>query len=182
MNTEELIAKAREAGFTQAGYLDVKTLVLRQEVRDMCETNTCRMYNKRWSCPPGCGNLEELQEHISHYRDGLIVQTVGQLEDSMDVETMMETERLQKENLLRLRDVLAEEYPNLLTLGAGCCTISSECTYPDAPCRFPAKAISSMEAYGLVVSDVCQSNNMKYYYGNCTIAYTSCFLLTSPEA
>ncbi|MDD3220105.1 MAG: DUF2284 domain-containing protein [Lachnospiraceae bacterium] len=177
MGTEELIAKAKEAGFTEAGHLDASTLVLRQEVRDMCKANTCGMYDKRWSCPPGCGELEELQAKVDKYHSGLIVQTVGQLEDTMDVETMMETERLQKEHLLKLRDILLESYPNLLTMGSGCCTNCKECTYPDNPCRFPDKIISSMEAYGLVVSDVCQSNNMKYYYGNCTIAYTSCFLL-----
>ncbi|NCB93946.1 MAG: DUF2284 domain-containing protein [Clostridia bacterium] len=177
MNKEELISVAKEAGFTAAGILDAGTLELRQEVRDMCKANSCGMYEKRWSCPPGCGSLEDLQKRIDQYHHGLIVQTVGQLEDTMDVDTMMETERLQKENLLRLRDILLESYPGLLTLGAGCCTNCEKCTYPDAPCRFPDKMVSSMEAYGLVVSDVCKSNDMKYYYGNCTIAYTSCFLL-----
>ncbi|MCD7867201.1 MAG: ASKHA domain-containing protein [Clostridiales bacterium] len=35
-----------------------------------------------------------------------------------------------------------------------------------------------MEAYGMLVTEVCQSNHLEYYYGSCTIAYTSCYLLT----
>jgi hypothetical protein len=34
-----------------------------------------------------------------------------------------------------------------------------------------------MEAYGLLVTQICTDNGMKYYYGPDTLAYTSCFLL-----
>ena len=64
-----------------------------------------------------------------------------------------------------------------MAIGAGACTKCRECTYPDAPCRFPKQAFASMEAYGMLVLQVCKSNNMKYYYGPNTIAYTSMFLL-----
>ena len=67
--------------------------------------------------------------------------------------------------------------PDLLAIGAGACTKCKECTYPDAPCRFPKEAFASMEAYGMLVVQVCKDNHMKYYYGPETIAYTSCFLL-----
>ena len=65
----------------------------------------------------------------------------------------------------------------MLALGAGCCTQCAVCSYPDSPCRFPEKMVSSMEAYGMLVLEVCQKNGMAYYYGPNTIAYTSCFLL-----
>ena len=68
-------------------------------------------------------------------------------------------------------------WPGLLALGAGTCTRCKECTYPDAPCRFPDKRVSSMEACGLVVMDTCKANGLGYYYGPQSIAYTSCFLL-----
>ena len=72
---------------------------------------------------------------------------------------------------------LREIYPDMLAIGSGCCTKCKVCTYPDAPCRFPKQAFSSMEAYGMLVTQVCQANGLKYYYGDCTIAYTSCYLL-----
>ena len=34
-----------------------------------------------------------------------------------------------------------------------------------------------MEAYGLVVLEVCKANSLQYYYGADKMAYTSCFLL-----
>lgn len=30
---------------------------------------------------------------------------------------------------------------------------------------------------GMLVTQVCQANGLKYYYGDCTISYTSCYLL-----
>jgi predicted metal-binding protein len=62
-------------------------------------------------------------------------------------------------------------------MGAGACGRCEHCTFPDKPCRFPDKMTASMEAYGIVVSDVCQSNNLPYYYGNNTLTYTGCVLL-----
>lgn len=102
---------------------------------------------------------------------------MGELEDDFDVETMMETEHLQKQHMLAMQERVLELYPNALAIGSGCCIHCDSCTYPDAPCRFPAKQMASMEAYGMLVTEVCRANNMKYYYGPCTLAYTSCFLI-----
>ena len=130
---------------------------------------------KNWSCPPGCGTLEECEARVRQYTHGILVQTVGNLEDSMDVETMMETEAEHKKHFFALEEQLRAKYPTMLPIGAGCCTRCKECTYPDNPCRFPDKTFASMEAYGMLVTQVCQDNNLTYYYGPCTITYTSCF-------
>ena len=90
---------------------------------------------------------------------------------------MMEAEAAHKEHFNALHERLLETWPGLLALGAGTCTRCRECTYPDAPCRFPEKRVSSMEACGLVVMDTCKANGLGYYYGPQSIAYTSCFLL-----
>lgn len=174
---EKWIAMARKVGFTHAIALDPTTIELKDEVRDMCEANSCGQYGKRWSCPPGCGGLKECAERISGYHTGILVQTVGKLEDAMDVEAMMDTETEHKACFQTLYAGLRREYPGVLALGAGCCTQCSICSYPDAPCRFPDKMVSSMEAYGMLVLDVCRKNGLAYYYGANTIAYTSCFLL-----
>lgn len=168
---------AKAQGFSQAALLDCRTIELKPEVRQMCEANTCHMYGKCWSCPPGCGSLETCREKIAGYRYGVLVQTTGQLEDDLDGETMLETEALHKEHFYAFERVLRKQYPDILAIGAGCCTKCAECTYPDEPCRFPKEAFSSMEAYGMVVTQICQANGLAYYYGPCTITYTSCYLL-----
>lgn len=177
MDTEKVIALAKESGFTYVGELDCRTIHLLPEVRKMCADNTCGMYGRCWSCPPGCGTLEECKNKVRRYKKGILVQTVGVLEDSMDFEAMMDTEKAHKEHFMEARNRLQELYPDMLALGSGACTVCKECAYPDQPCRFPERAISSMESYGMLVNQVCTDNHMKYYYGPGTIAYTSCFLL-----
>lgn len=174
---EKLLSMAGEAGFTHAAPLDPATIELKDEIRAMCADNTCGQYAKRWSCPPGCGELTDCATRVARYRTGLLVQTVGKLEDSMDVESMMETEAAHKEHFQALYARIHREHPDVLALGAGCCTQCRTCSYPDATCRFPDKMVSSMEAYGMLVLDVCQKNGLTYYYGPDTITYTSCFLL-----
>ena len=177
LHYEELIAQGKRVGFTHVAPLKTSTMQLRPEVRQMCESNTCGKYGANWSCPPGCGSLEECQRRIDSYTEGILVQTVGQLEDEMDGEGMIETEKRHKEGFLRFFEELRQQYDEVLAIGAGCCTQCAQCTYPNMPCRFPERRVSSMEAYGMLVLQVCKDNGLPYYYGPCTIAYTSCFLL-----
>ena len=177
MITQELCALAQMIGFEHCGPLDPVTIELKEEVREMCASGKCAMYDKRWSCPPGCGTLEECRELLSGYTHGILVQSVGELEDSFDIEAMMETESTHKERFYAMRKALLDAGVEAMAAGAGCCTICKECTYPDAPCRFPEQKISSMEALGMLVVDVCKANGLGYNYGANTIAYTSCFLL-----
>ena len=177
MDFEKVKAIATELGFTHVGELDCDTIHLLPEVRKMCEDNTCGMCGKCWSCPPGCGTLEECEARVRAFRHGILVQTVGELEDSMDGDGMMRTEAMHKASFYSLEKDLRKFYPNMLPMGAGCCTKCKTCTCPDAPCRFPDQAFSSMEAYGMLVMQVCQANHLDYYYDPGKIAYTSCYLL-----
>ena len=174
---EALRRQGQQAGFTHVAPLKVSTIQLLPEVRDMCATNSCGAYGKKWSCPPGCGTLEECRERLQKYTAGILVQTVGTLEDEMDYESMQETSQRHKEAFAALHEQLRGQYPGMLAVGTGGCTQCKTCTYPDQPCRFPEKMVSSMEAYGMLVSQVCKDNDLPYYYGRCTIAYTACFLL-----
>ncbi len=47
MNYEELSKLAEEAGFSAWAPLDVSTIQLKPEVRDMCAANSCGQYGKR---------------------------------------------------------------------------------------------------------------------------------------
>ena len=172
----DLVQKALQAGFTCAGPLDPKTIELQEQVRAMCAENLCHQYGKSWSCPPACGSLEELKEELDCYSHGILVQTVAELEDDFDVDTMMQAEKEHKARFAAFYQVLRQQYSDVLALGAGCCTICKTCTYPHEPCRFPEEKQISMEACGMVVSKVLKDNGMAYYYGKNTICYTSCYL------
>jgi len=174
---EALIQEALEGGFSQAGELNVGALEFMPEVRDMCSADRCRQYNKNWRCPPGCGSLEEAAARAAQYSRGVLVQTIGQMEDDFDYETIQATSEKHKSSFAALVARLKERYPDLLPMGAGTCTLCEACTYPDAPCRHPDTSISSMEAYGLWVSRVCELSGVPYNNGKQTITYTSCYLL-----
>lgn len=177
MEQAKLIAIALECGFTHACELNVAALEFLPDVREMCSADLCRSYNRNWSCPPACGTLEEIAKTASSYNCGILVQSTATLEDDFDIETMQETEALQKKRFLKFTKKVRELYPNCLPMASGACTFCLECTYPDAPCRFPDKMMPSMEAYGLFVSKVCEQSGMKYYYGPKTITFTSCILI-----
>ena len=173
---EKLSAMAKECGFTHTAPLDVSTLEFLPEVRDMCASDKCNKYNKSWSCPPACGSLEEMRKSVEGYSSGLLVQTVGDLEDSYDWEGIQDAAKRQIENFERMWDALEKEYESVLAMGTGGCMKCEKCTYPDDPCRFPDRMASSMEACGLFVSKVCTDNNLAYNYGPNKIAFTACFL------
>lgn len=172
---EEAALLASTSGFTHWGSFPVSGLRFRPEVREMCAADKCARYGKTWSCPPACGALEEAREMAAGFTWGILLQTTAELEDDFDVETMMDAERRQKERLDAFVDALGAQVPRLV-MSAGTCTRCDTCTYPDAPCRFPQKLFVSMEAYGLVVSEVCASADIPYYYGPGTITYSSCVL------
>ncbi|MDR2687800.1 MAG: DUF2284 domain-containing protein [Oscillospiraceae bacterium] len=177
IDMQTLVGQALSFGFTSAGPLDAATLLPREEVRGMCAADRCRHYGKSWTCPPACPSLEDNKALLAQYETGILVQTTGTPEDEFDLEGMYEIMRAHMRRFHELRKALRKEYPNLLALGAGACDLCEACAYPDAPCRRPDDAVTSMEAFGLVVSDACTANGMKYNYGPGTMTFTGCFLV-----
>lgn len=169
--------EAKKAGFTGVCALDCATLRFLPEIREMCRADRCQKYGRCWTCPPGCGTVEECDARAASFHRGIIVQTTAQLEDSFDIEGMDALSERHMAQFAAFRHALRKDFPGLLALGSGGCTICEACTYPDGPCRFPDKSISSMEAYGLFVSEVCEKNGIPYYYGPNTMTYVGCYLL-----
>ena len=167
--------KAVSMGFSKAVPLDVNTLHPRQDVRDMCAADKCGAYGKNWTCPPYCGTLEECNNKIHQYSSGILLQTVGSTEKTIDTKAYRRTEAQHLAQFHGLCEELRKVYPHALCLGSGGCRICSKCAFPES-CRFPEKACSSMEGYGLFVTQVCRDNDCEYHYGKKTIAYTACIL------
>lgn len=172
---DKWIEAARECGFTAAVVLEVNTLKPMAMVRDACKDGKCGAYGKNWTCPPYCGTLEECEARMRQYSRGLLLQTVGQLEKTVDTRGYARVEGEHLTAFHRFAEMLRKEYPQALCLGSGGCRICGTCAWPE-PCRFPERACASMEAYGLFVTQVCRDNGMPYYHGPKTITYTACVL------
>ena len=172
----DLCELALEIGFSQAALIAPQDLRILPEVREMCAANRCRRYGHSWSCPPACGSLEETETEIRSFSGGILVQTTAALEDEFDAEGISDSGKKHKRSFATMVRQTRLLLPDCLPLGAGACTVCVSCTYPDRPCRFPNRRISSMEAYGLLVSEVCGQAGLKYYYGPKTITWSSCIL------
>ena len=174
--TEKWIRTAKEIGFSEAGVLNPETLKVMPLVRETCAEDKCHAYNHNWTCPPACGTLESCAEQMRQCKCGVLLQTVGTLEDSFDYTGMVELEQLHLQHFHDFAEKVRKLVPGALCLGTGGCRICKQCSYPE-PCRFPHKACASMEGYGLVVSEVCRDNGLAYYYGPGTLAYVACCLV-----
>ena len=173
---EHWMERASEIGFSQVAPLDVATLKPMQAIRDMCAADKCQAFGKNWTCPPMCGTLEQCEAEMQSYAHGILLQTVGTMAKVIDTRAMRSTEEKHLQMFHALADEIRAQEPEALCLGAGGCRICKKCAYPD-PCRFPARACSSMEGYGLFVTQVCKDNHVEYYHGPKTITYTACILL-----
>ncbi len=172
MNSENktlTVDMALQAGFDHAGFADISTLEFLPEIRGMCEDNRCGKYGKSWACPPACGTLNEIKQHVLSYDYGMILQATEQMEDDFDWDAIQLASRRCRDSLNTLARQLRGTDKKVLAMGMDGCDKCESCTYPDAPCRFPDELSPSMEACGLFVSRECEKSGMQYKYGNQTM-------------
>ena len=172
---ENWIKTALEMGFSNAAPLDPATLTAREDVRAMCAADRCRAYGKNWTCPPHCGTIAECQARMGGFSRGILLQTVGTMEKTIDTRAYRRTEQRHLELFHRFCREIRAAHPEALCLGSGGCRICGECAWPEL-CRFPAEACASMEGYGLFVTQVCRDNGAPYHHGERTVTYTACVL------
>ncbi len=171
----DFLAAVNEIGFSHVVEFDPKILKARDAVRAMCAEDRCRAYGKNWSCPPNCGTVEECQAKMLSYNKGILLQTTGNLKSVIDVLGYKNVGDRHNELVYKLHDILLDGDAEFLLLGAGGCRRCKKCAYPN-PCRMPGKSVSSMEGYGLLVSQVCKDAGAEYNYGEKTITYSACIL------
>lgn len=176
-NKADKIKNLCENVFDKAAVIRADKLIFRDDVREMCKSGRCGSYGNNWGCPPGCGSVDECRERAAKYDKAIVVQTIGVLEDSFDFEGMGKAAIEHCQRMTHMREKIEGELSDVLSLGAGPCKVCGECTCPHEPCRFPEKRFSSMEAYGLMVSEVCADSGLKYINGENTVTYTGCFLI-----
>ena len=172
---ERWIEKAKACGFTYAVPLYVAALTPMPAVREACAADKCRAYGKNWTCPPYCGTLEECAGRLRQYSRGILLQTVGTTQKTIDTRAYARIEKEHNEAFYQFAEAIRKEYPEALCLGAGGCRLCGQCVWPES-CRFPEKACPSMEGYGLFVTQVCRDSGLAYYYGEKTVSYCACVL------
>ena len=124
-------------------------------------------------CPPDVGEIGTLIARLRTFKQGLLYQTISELEDSYDIEGMHEAGthhiRVSRKIDAAVRPILGD---NILHLTCGGCRFCERCSKLDnEPCRFPDKALPSLESYGVDVYSTCKGTDLKYINGQNTVTY-----------
>jgi len=151
----------------------VSDLVFDKGFRKLCEDNACGNFGKNYTCPPLCGKIDDMMAQVQAYDRILVYQNIFPLEDSYDYEGMMEGKEKHSEVSEEITDfILKKKYDNVMHLGAGGCTLCEVCgAQRGVPCIFPKRALVSLEACGIAVSNLAQSAGMKYINGENTVTF-----------
>ena len=179
-NIENLKDEIKNLGISAAAVFPVGDIKFDDIFRKMCRDNLCGRYGKNYKCPPIIGEPEELKNEIKTYDDVILIQTIYPLEDSFDFEGMGEGGKIHAENIDKTREYIKANlnFEKMLVLGAGGCNLCEKCgVIENVPCRFPDRAISSVEAYCMNVADMTNSHGLNYINGENTVSYVAVFLI-----
>ena len=173
MTTGELLNLVRDCGAVRASAIGQSDVVYNAAFRELCAQNSCGLYGTCYMCPPDIGPIEALMEKAQQYPVCIMYQTVSALEDSFDFEGMMEAKKVHHRCAQRIQEQVRALFTRpFLHLEAGGCGICERCAKLDgAACRFPEKALSSLEGYGIDVYQTALHAGLPYVNGQNTITY-----------
>ena len=158
-------------GIFQYRITAAKSIPFSKAVADACRANACGKYGTCWTCPPGVGEYITLEQKIKEYATAAVFTCRYDLEDCFDFEGMMVGQRETMKILYAVAEELRNSGENVMVLGCEGCNLCEKCTYPDAPCRFPEKAVVSVEACGIDVVSLSRNLNINYNNGPNTVTY-----------
>jgi predicted metal-binding protein len=178
-STDQLIRELLSLKVAHARIIDTSVFEYSREFRVLCEQNKCGAYGRNWMCPPAAGSFEELVARASKYGKGLVFQTVHDLSSPSDFKGMIDAMKVHVDIVREVARCFVEVtgLDDILPLGAGFCRFCENCSYPSGEnCRFPDKAVPSVESYGIDVARLMRSCGIPYSYGKETVAYVGCIL------
>ncbi len=171
---ESMINEQKEAlHIHESAFLDASQVLFTEEVRSLCEKNSCGLYGKSWACPPAVGTLQECEARCKRYEHAFVFTTLTQLEDMYDFEKWIEAKETHEEVTTAVEKLFRTQYDDILVLSVEGCRICETCTYPDKPCRFPDRMHPAAEGHGILVTELAKTAGIHYINGQNTLTYFS---------
>ncbi len=169
---QTIIHTALQCGAKKAALIPADAVVLDASFRDVCATNSCGCYGRCWMCPPDIGGIQQLMAKVRRHERALLYQTIAQIEDSFDIEGMLEAGRVHAQVSQRIEAAVRPLLDEHLHLSCGGCHLCERCAKADAlPCRHPDAALPPMEGYGIDVYRTVKPTGLKYINGQNTVTY-----------
>ena len=175
MNKQSIEAGITGLPICDYAFIKIQDIPFKEEVRYICKTE-CQRYGKSWSCPPAVGTVEECRSRCEAYEGGFLFTTMTEVPDIEDLEGMLATRKTHEEITRQVRDIFVKEDMEVLVLSTESCAICENCTYPDAPCRFPDKMFPSLEGYGILVTGLAEQCGITFMNENNLITWFSLIL------
>ena len=173
---EEYLNKAKSFGFSKAVYLPCIILECKPELRAYCNPEQCAKHGQNWVCPPACGTLEECRKKAEEFFEGILLQSVVELDPPTEPEKYS---ALSREHNLRFREYIEAvkpEFEKVLPLTTGGCIFCDQCSYPE-PCVKPDVKMESLSAFGIDVGKLCETAGLPYSFCPETVYYTALLLI-----
>ena len=162
MTDPELIKLAENAGFHGA-ILPAKEICVDGSFRRFCEENLCGKYNANYSCPPGCGTVEEVRERLFSHSKALVLQTIHDIGSYENKKEILKSKKSLNMQILKLTEQLRREGMDCFCLGYGGCPLCDPCKQAlGDPCAFPEKRISCMSAYCIDVGKLAGKCGLEF--------------------
>jgi len=161
-------------GAEKAEAIPVSKLSLQADLRKFCELNHCGRYNRSYTCPPAVGDAEALITKLKSFTQAVIWQNIYPLEDSFDIEGMMIAQKKHSDMAQKIARIVYSKLgkSQALILSAGSCSTCETCGFITAePCRHPADALVSLEAYGINLTQISEISALHYINGPNTVTY-----------
>ena len=172
---DELLRIVQECGAQRAVMVRREDILCDAVFRDICAGNACGNYGRCWMCPPHIGPIDQLMADVQAHAFGVMYQNVYDIEDSFDIEGMLDAGKAHHACSSRIHEKLCGGELHLTAGGCGVCEICAQRN--GEACRFPDKAISSLEGYGVNVHGTAQNVGLKYINGQNTVTYFGMILL-----
>ena len=162
MKDTDILKLAGKMGFHSA-VISAKDIPVNGSFRKFCEDNLCGKYNANYSCPPGCGTVEEVHERLLAADKALVLQTIQEIGSYENKEAILESKKILNTDILKLTEDLRKEGLNCFCLGYGGCPLCDPCKQVEGKsCVFPEKRISCMSAYCIDVGKLAEKCGMEF--------------------
>lgn len=178
---EKLLERVKETDVFEFGLTKPSLIAYEQEIREICEGNSCRRYGSTWACPPAVGTIEECRNRCLQYNTMLVFTGKFMIRNSFDLKGMLRGMADFKQLARELESAVKPCLKDYLVLSNEGCDTCESCTYPQAPCRFPEQLHHSLEGYGFIVSELAKQAGINYNNGENSITYFGALLFNDHE-
>ncbi|MDR1892604.1 MAG: DUF2284 domain-containing protein [Oscillospiraceae bacterium] len=166
---------AKSLGFSQVKIIRNISIECKPELRAYCNPQGCPNHGQNWVCPPGCGTLEECREKVQGFENGILLQSITELNPPTAPEAYKALNRAHNFRFKAFIEAVKPDALKILPLTSGGCVFCEQCSYP-VPCVKPDVKMESLSAFGIDVGKLCEQAGLAYSFSNDIVYFTALLL------